>query len=246
MESANKTKILLCVYLTLMVFFSAACAMEPVVQSYGRSIHAWLDENIPNWDQGFIPLHWAFGTNEETTVAPEEPAPLGVEGVGEVMTDAFTVSVYEGYAGEFSTPPKISYANYEEYPPTLGTTIYYNASTVYPYYNWLTFPDNGAWIEMQTNEPVSAIGVQLWGDYEDGWVRISVDGTPIWQGNTNFENCSFDTDGNRLVGPDTCEGGFYYYIQASALEITAHTIRVTNIGSEQMTIYFFGLGMAKP
>jgi len=246
MGAIRNQKILILALITLIVLTTTACAIKPVFQSYAQLIHAWLDQNFPKLVEGFGPLHWALEFNDATSDTPEEPAPPGVQGVGELMTEAFTISVYEGNAGSFSTPPKVVFANYEEYPSPTGTTVYYNATYAYPYYNWLTFPDNGNWIEMQTMDPVTAIGVQLWGDYGDGWVRVSVDGTNIWQGNTNYENCEFDAEGNRLEGPDTCEGGFFYYVQASGLEKKAHTIRATNIGAEDMTIYFFGTGMVKP
>jgi hypothetical protein len=224
-------------FLLLVLFTTSACALGPVV-------HEWLDRAVPSWSDSPM-LHWVLGPYEEGTGESGEPASPGVEGVGQVLTDQMTISVYKGDASQFSTPPEVFFANYEEYSSPLGSTIYYQG-TAYPFYTCLSFPDQGAWIALQTGDPIGAIGVQLWGDYEDGWVQVSVDGTPIWKGDTRYENCAFDPDGNRVVSPETCSGGFFYYIQASGLERTAHVIRAENTGGGQMTIYFFGTGLVKP
>lgn len=234
--------------LPVMVFSISACAYGPIIRVY-------LDEFVnllPRWMQegydNFAPI--LLGVDDDVTEGmetPTGPAPKGVEGlVGEILTDEFTVSVFGGNAAEFNTPPKIFIANYTEYPSPPGGKITYYADTVYPFYGWLSFPNIGSWIELRSTERTTSIGVEVWGDYADGWVVVSVDGIQIWSGNTKFENCEFDSEGNRIVSPETCAGGFFYYIQASGLENTSHIIRAENAGGGEMTVYFFGLGLANP
>ena len=116
----------------------------------------------------------------------------------------------------------------------------------YPYFQWMCLVDPGSWVQLESTEPVTAIGVQLFGDYADGWVSVLLDGNPIWRGNTQFENCEFDENGERLVSGETCHGGYIYYVEASGLDKGIHTIRAENAGGGEMTIYFFGLGKVSP
>ena len=182
--------------------------------------------------------------NENTDENPEFDA-VG-EDVGDVLTDAYAVRVYKGNAAKFRIPPKYAYANALEYPSDKGLITYPPSDLIFPAGSVVSLHEPGLWIEMAYSEPATAVGVEFIGDFQDRWARVLVDGTPIWRGNTFFENCPFDENGVRQVHPDKCKGGFIYYIEASGLENTTHTLRVENAGDGEVSIWFFGLGKVKP
>lgn len=95
---------------------------------------------------------------------------------------------------------------------------------------------------MTVHDHSPAIGVQLWGDYADGYAQVLLDGTPVWQGYTKYENCDFDADGFRLISEETCHGGFFYYIEVEGLDKNVHTLRVLNLGGGKTTVAYFGVG----
>lgn len=181
---------------------------------------------------------------------PEMPArpELGSVGdVGKVLTEDYKVMVFPGDARYFSTPPKIFFANTAEFPSPPGGEITYGAQYPAPYFNWLSVREAGEWIAFTSTENVIAIGVELWGDYQDGIVEIQLDGQPIWQGDTFFDNCpQLDTNGYRIVSPETCSGAWAYYIEASGLWPGKHTMRAVNAGGGETTVFFFGTGKISP
>lgn len=176
---------------------------------------------------------------------PEQSDLSQISDVGEILTDKYRVLVHQGVASEFSTTPVIYAANFSEYPNPPGARITYNADLVFPYYTTMSFPNAGSWIEITVEKPSPAIGVQLWGDYADGYAQVLLDGTPVWQGYTKYENCAFDTDGFRLISEETCHGGFFYYIEVDGLDNTVHTRRVLNLGGGETTVAYFGVGKVK-
>ncbi len=181
---------------------------------------------------------------ENTDEDPELTAPG--EDVGDVLTDAYAVHVYKGNAAKFRIPAKYAYANALEYPSEKGVITYPESDQVFATGSVISLHEPGLWLEMAYSVPATAVGVEFIGDYQDRWARVLVDGTPIWRGNTFYENCPFDENGVRQVHPDKCKGGFIYYIEASGLENTTHTLRVENIGDGEVSVWFFGLGKVKP
>lgn len=189
----------------------------------------------------------AFGEGKDEGVNIAEPAKPdndAVSGVGEVLTEGLVINVFEGIVTSFSKPPKICIANYFENPLPYDCSITYSAEKITPYQNTLSIPEAGSWIQLDVTGSYSAIGVQFWGDYRDGWAYVEIDDYPAWKGFTKFENCEF-VDGIRDVTEDTCKGGFFYYIEIDGLQGTHHTLKVVNIGGGETTIGYFGLGKVK-
>lgn len=185
--------------------------------------------------------------DESDLELPDRPETGSVGDVGKVLTTDYKVAVFPGDARYFSTPPKVFFANSAEFPSPPGGVINYSAQYPAPYFNWLSVRETGEWVEFSTTEDVSAIGIQLWGDYQDGVVEIQLDGQPIWEGDTFFDNCpQLDADGYRIVSPETCSGAFVYYIETSNLWPGKHTLRAVNAGGGETTVFFFGIGKVSP
>jgi hypothetical protein len=90
----------------------------------------------------------------------------------------------------------------------------------------------GAFAAISWAEPTTAVGVQFWGDANDGYARILVDGAVVWQGNTQGENITYEA-----------------YIQITGLPNTPHTVSVEATGQPgsrggcDVTIAAFGWGV---
>lgn len=85
--------------------------------------------------------------------------------------------------------------------------------------------------ELTWPDPTTTVGVQFWGDANDGHARILVDGDLVWQGSTQGESVTF-------------EG----YIEIANLPESAHTVRVEatgtpgSSGGTHVTVAAFGWG----
>ena len=66
---------------------------------------------------------------------------------------------------------------------------------------------------MQPSIPI-LVGVHFWGDENDGFARVLVDGEEVWQGNT--------------YGPVGAQ--FYYRLEMGGLPLARHTLRVEALG----------------
>ena len=93
---------------------------------------------------------------------------------------------------------------------TDGTTVNYDA--------WIFLYDNG-WIGATKLVDVNCIGVQFWGDDNDGWARVLLDGFEIWRG---------DTYGTILSDPNS----FVKYLEVCNLLPGKHTVRVEHMGMQ--------------
>lgn len=90
----------------------------------------------------------------------------------------------------------------------------------------------GSWAEITWMEPTTVVGVQFWGDSNDGFARIWVNGEEKWHGNTRGGSITFEQ-----------------YIEIDDLPNTSHTIRVEATGQPgqdgggiDVTIASFGWG----
>ncbi len=141
--------------------------------------------------------------------------------------------LYDGNALEFATPPDVvAFANTAYVTSPSGFQIT-TSGTIWRYNQWIALMNEGNWVEAETTVETNTVGVQLWGDSNDGWARVLIDGAEVWTG---------DTYGDHLAG-DT----FIKYLEVSGLERGVHTIRVENMGinglggGNHVTVYFFGL-----
>jgi hypothetical protein len=97
---------------------------------------------------------------------------------------AQSVHLHDGDARSFGDPPDVvAYANVEYCSPPNGVTITDSGSpTIWRYYEWIALRTND-WIEATcTIAGTAAVGVQFYGDSNDGWARVLVDSTEYFFG----------------------------------------------------------------
>ena len=144
--------------------------------------------------------------------------------------------MYDGNALNFATPPDVvAFANTAYVTPPSEFQITTSGS-IWRYNQWIALLNQGNWIEAKTTVETTTVGVQFWGDTNDGWARVLVDGSEVWIGNT------YGSD------PAYPGGAFVKYLEISGLDRGIHTIRVENMGmigslegEDHVTVYFFGL-----
>jgi len=132
-------------------------------------------------------------------------------------------------------PMLIAYANTRYTAPPSGVSIYDSGGDFWRMNEWVALMVVGDWIEAAHYGPaITSVGVQFWGDNDDGYARVIVDGVERWTGNTYGE------DGNYPGG------AFVNYLYFTDLGPGPHTIRVENMGqtgggaNDNVTVMFFG------
>ncbi|MBN2489034.1 MAG: AbfB domain-containing protein [Methanosarcinaceae archaeon] len=159
------------------------------------------------------------------------------------MTAAAGVSAVlnDGDARSFTDAPDIiAYANTEHTTPPSEFQITTSGATwpsgpIWRYNQVIALMNSGSWVEAKTTVATNTVGIQFWGDTNDGWARVLVDGSEVWTGNIY----GFDVN---YPG-----GAFVKYLEISGLASSTHTIRVENMGvngaggGDDVTIVFFGL-----
>ncbi|WP_340818998.1 LamG-like jellyroll fold domain-containing protein [Methanolobus sp. WCC4] len=145
------------------------------------------------------------------------------------------VILYDGNALEFSSPlDVVAYANTVYVIPPSEFQITTDG-TIWRYNQWIALMSEGNWVEAETTVATTTVGIQFWGDTNDGWARVLVDGVEVWSG---------DTYGSDATYPG---GAFVKYLEVSGLDKETHTIRVESMGidgpggSDHVTIFFFAL-----
>jgi len=78
----------------------------------------------------------------------------------------------------------------------------------------LALTDSSQWAEGVCMVPSTMVGVQFWGDENDGWARILVDGVERWRGNTYGH------------APDL----FIRFLEIRDLPVAPHVVRVEPVG----------------
>lgn len=148
------------------------------------------------------------------------------------------VRLHIGDARSFSVPPEVlAYANTQHSNPPAEMMVIENcgSSGCWRYNGWIAMGEPGQSIEVTSAVSTTAIGVQLWGDENDGWARVIVDGEEIWTGEMR------GTDG-KWPG-----GAFVRYLEVAGLEPGFHTLGFEPTGEGgSVTVYYFGLGEVAP
>ena len=148
------------------------------------------------------------------------------------------VELLVGNALAFADPPDyVAYANTDQQTSPPEMAIATTCQNCWRYNEWFTIAGESDYIEVASNIPVTAIGVQFWGDANDDWAEVLLDGEPIYQTSVQGE------DG------DWPGGAFVRYLSVSNLPLEQHTLRVRDIGKGPgggVTLYFFGMGTTTP
>jgi hypothetical protein len=184
----------------------------------------------------------ALPTASSTISVPLETAtittaPTETTTPGAITPSPPVVTLHVGDARTFSQPPEVvAYANTQERPEPPEIVINENcADRCWRYHEWLAMGTLGMWIEATSTIPISAMGVEFWGDQNDGWARVLLDGEEIWQG---------DTRGQDGTWPG---GAFVRYLEIAGLPWGIHTLRVEPLGEGgPATMYYFGIGQVAP
>ena len=181
---------------------------------------------------GLTPTYESAATNPVST-EPLMRIPPQTATTGERLA----VALYNGFAAQtFSDKPDvIAYANIQEFPPPEGVTILENCTETTCWRNgqFLALRAPGAFLEASASS-VAEVGVQFWGDTNDGLCRVLVDGREVWKG---------DTHGADVNWPG---GAFVKYLYISGLAPGPHTVRVEFVGPGDATIRYFGFGPTAP
>lgn len=147
------------------------------------------------------------------------------------------IMLIEGDARAFATPPQvIAYANTQARPLPAEIVIEEGCGEdCWRFNEWIGINVPGQWIKGYSTIPTTAIGIQFWGDANDGQARVYLDGEEVWSGDTRGED-------NQWPG-----GAFVRYLQVSGLPEMSHSLMVESLDpGRSITLYFFGIGPSTP
>jgi hypothetical protein len=139
-----------------------------------------------------------------------------------------TVTTQSGDSRFFADPPEgRAYANAEDVTPPAGTQIRFSPLSIGYGLNRVLWWE-GNWIELSSELPVAALGVQFLGAPQIGWARILLDGQEVWRGNTAELGYTL--------------GQYGGYVEISGFDPAAHTLRVESMGWDYrpVTVASFG------
>ncbi|WP_340818861.1 LamG-like jellyroll fold domain-containing protein [Methanolobus sp. WCC4] len=151
------------------------------------------------------------------------------------------VVLYDGDARKFTDAPDvIAYTNTEHTAPPSEFEITTSGATwpsgpIWRHDNVIALMDPSGWIEAKTTVATDTVGLQFWGDTNDGWARVLVDGSEVWTGSVYGSDVNYPG------------GAFVKYLEISGLERSTHTIRVECMGikgaggGDDVLVSFFGL-----
>ena len=83
-----------------------------------------------------------------------------------------------------------------------------------PYVHLVALTTPGSQLATTCAAPTSTIGVQFWGDENDGWAQVTVDGEYEWRGNTRNNKS---------------------YVEITDLPFAEHTVRIEALGDAGAT-----------
>jgi len=197
-----------------------SCSIE--LRGQNLSAQSWESCQPPNFMTGASD-HWHKTPGCETVLT--QPTPPVAPSL-----DA-TVTVYPGYARKFAIQPDVFVdANKDEKPPPEGFLLSQSDDSISYGLNRVLWGE-GSSVEISTEFPFSAMGVQIYGDYTIGWARVLFDGKEIWRGDTS-----------KIWAYQGRNGG---YIEVSDFEPGRHTLRIESMGFDYhpVTVAFFGFSL---
>jgi len=212
---------------------AAGTAIRNVISGNGYSCIKVADEAMPLLDGNSCSGN-TYGINVEDTASPtirdnEESAAPVTTGRG----GAQWISGDARYADD--PPMQIAYANTRYATPPSAVTIRDSGGEFWRMNEWVALMNGGDWIEAtHSGTGITSVGVQFWGDNDDGIARVLIDGVERWTGDTYGENGSYPG------------GAFVNYLYFMDLGPGPHTIRVEAVGQatagagDNVTVMYFG------
>lgn len=144
------------------------------------------------------------------------------------------VQLLEGDARNLQIKPEIiAFANTTYSHPPKGVTITNSSGPIWssPDGQLIALLEKDQWIEATySDKNINMMGIQFYGDSNDGWAKVLVDGAQVWSGNTY---------------------NLYKYLQISDLTLGHHTIRLESMGIKgsnkagngtNVQVAYFGFG----
>lgn len=211
----------------------------------GAEVHG-VESGTPAHSQDPAPfpsavVETAASINAASTISPAVTTAPSSTFVPDPLPTEPAIPVVEllyGNALEFSDPPDyVGFANTDQSMPPPEMYIATTCQDCWRYNQWFTIAGENNYIEVVSNIPVTAMGVQFWGDINDNWVEILLDGEEIYQTSVQGEDANWPG------------GAFVRYLSVSNLPLDRHTLRVRDLGvgpGGGVTLYFFGLGDTIP
>jgi hypothetical protein len=153
---------------------------------------------------------------------PAAPAPAALP---------VTVTVYGGDSRFFETPPNVLvFANSPLRAERENIDLTYHPESI-PFGLNRVIWWSGDWIEVSTERPFTAMGVQFMGDPYQGWARVLFDGVEVWRGDTA-----------AIWSKHGRHGG---YIEISGFAPGPHTLRAESLGSDYHPIQVASFGFSE-
>ena len=143
-----------------------------------------------------------------------------------------SISVQGGDSRFFATPPESpAPANAEDNSPPAGIHIIYSPKSVGYGLNRILWWE-GNWIEVSTELPVTAMGVQFLGAAQTGWARLLLDGQEVWRGKTAELGHTLDQYGG--------------YVEVTGFDPAPHTLRIESLDWDYrpVTVASFGFRLS--
>lgn len=109
---------------------------------------------------------------------------------------------------------------YAEYPTNSSFVRLYASESSRVFGPALALTDPTQWAEGVCMVPSTLVGVQFWGDDNDGWARVLVDGIPRWEGNTYGQSPT----------------PFVRFLEISGLSNAPHVIRIEPTGQKGINL----------
>jgi len=179
------------------------------------------------WDS-CQPPNQMTGASDHWHKTPGCEPQLTPPSVPEPVTLDVNVIVHPGYVKKFERGPDVYVdANKDEKLPPEGFSLEQSDDSISYGLNRVLWGE-GSSVEVTTDLPFSAMGVQIYGDYTIGWARVMFDGQEIWRGDT----AAIWADKGRNGG----------YVEVSGFEPGSHTLRIESMGFDYrpVTVAFFG------
>jgi len=147
---------------------------------------------------------------------PECAAGAATDTESASLPAGISISVQGGDSRFFAAPPESpAHANAEDNSPPAGIHIDYSPGSVGYGLNRILWWE-GNWIEVSTELPVTAIGVQFLGAAQIGWARLLLDGQEVWRGKTAELGHTLDQYGG--------------YVEVSGFDPGEHSLRAESLG----------------
>jgi hypothetical protein len=194
-----------------------SCSID--LRGLNLSDMAWDSCQPPNLMTGASD-HWHKSPGCETQLTPPAtaaPSNLDVK-----------VIVHSGYVRKFAKQPDVYVdANREEKLPPEGFFLNHSDDSISYGLNRVLWGE-GSFVEVTTELPFQAMGVQIYGDYTIGWARVLFDEQEIWHGDTA-----------AIWAYQGRNGG---YVEVSGFGPSSHTLRIESMGFDYhpVTVAFFG------